>query len=178
VSLIKEQAGHYHVFLQFVLQAGQSTLASESDRVSLNSRQTAGTAKACYVCYKPTTTVLATLNTVDFLYTCDAHLTDRGFASKVVDESTPKKDAVSPDEIAKLKKEWEDQQKKKAEKEKAAKEKEKEKKDEKDKDKDETKPSSSKTSPSDTPSIPGSLSSSPPPASHERYTLHRDFFAS
>lgn len=36
----------------------------------------AGTERPCYVCRMPTTTVLATLNTEDFLYACPKHLTD------------------------------------------------------------------------------------------------------
>ena len=67
--------------------------------------QTAGTPRACYVCYKPTTTVLATVNTVDFVYCCDGHLTDPGFATKVNESSDgagagAKKVGLSPEEIA------------------------------------------------------------------------------
>ncbi|RSH87869.1 uncharacterized protein EHS24_000387 [Apiotrichum porosum] len=35
-----------------------------------------GTARPCYVCRRPTQTVLATLKSEDFVYTCDSHLSD------------------------------------------------------------------------------------------------------
>ena len=66
--------------------------------------------------------MLATINTVDFLYTCDTHLSDPGFASQVgttndgVGAGGAKKMGLSSEEIAKVKAEWEDRQKKKAEK--------------------------------------------------------------
>jgi len=125
--------------------------------------------------------VLATLNTVDFLYACDTHLTDPGFASQVgesndgVGAGGAKKLGLSPEELAKVKEEWEERQKKKEEKEKEkAKEKDKEKEDDKEGDKDKkTKEKSSSTSPK------SSVSPSPTPTAtpkHERYTLHRDMF--
>ncbi|KAF9057440.1 VPS4-associated protein 1 [Panaeolus papilionaceus] len=135
-------------------------------------KRTAGTPKACYVCYKPTTTVLATINTVDFLYTCPTHLVDPGFASLVSEpKATP---AISAEEIAKVKAEWEEKQKKKAEKEKE-KEKEKDEKDNsKDKDSDGEKKVASSSRTSASPALPSSAPATP---SHERYALHRDFFA-
>ncbi|KAJ3511522.1 hypothetical protein NLJ89_g4047 [Agrocybe chaxingu] len=134
-----------------------------------------GTAKACYVCRKPTTTVLATINAVDFLYACSTHLTDYGFATLVKDEAKVTSPAVTAEEIAKVKAEWEERQKKKlqAEKEKIKdNDKEAAKKDDTNK-KEETK----------SPKPPASLSTSPgtqatPTATHERYILHRDFFSS
>ncbi|XP_006459976.1 hypothetical protein AGABI2DRAFT_202508 [Agaricus bisporus var. bisporus H97] len=142
-------------------------------------KRTAGTAKACFVCYRPSTTVLATINTVDFIYVCPSHLSDLNFASQVKEET---KSQVTTEEIAKVKAEWEEKQKRKKEKEKEAAKAEKEKKTEekkgegqesKDKadDKKEDKPDSRTT----TPSRP-SPSTAPAPA-HERYILHRDFFA-
>lgn len=137
------------------------------------------------MCYKPTTTVLATINTVDFLYTCPGHLEDRGFASKLggVDGvGGGRKMGLSDEEIAKVKEEWEQKQKAKVEKEKEKAKKEKEKKegdegDSKDKDKDKDKETGKDESKS--PKIPGSLSTSTPPTpAHERYALHRDYFAS
>jgi len=149
--------------------------------------KTTATPKACFVCYKPTNTVLATINTVDFLYTCPVHLTDRNFASPLGESSDslggggPRKMGLTDEEIAKVKEEWEERQKKKEEKEKAkkkeegegkgkGKEKEKEKVDDNEKEKEmET-------------TTPGSFSSNaatPPPTTpaHQRFTLHRDFFA-
>ncbi|KAG6907839.1 hypothetical protein DXG01_007221 [Tephrocybe rancida] len=140
-------------------------------------KRTTATAKACYVCYKPTTTVLATINTTDFLYTCPGHLSDHGFASTLGGEDGAdgaRKVVLSDEEIAKVKEEWEEKQKRKKEKEKEDKEK-KEKDGEKDKgkDKEDTKKDGSKSPP-----MSGSLTAKTPPAPvHERYALHRDFFA-
>ncbi|KAG5726396.1 hypothetical protein E4T56_gene3919, partial [Termitomyces sp. T112] len=67
-------------------------------------KRTTATAKGCYVCYKPTTTVLATVGATDFVYTCPVHLTDRGFASVL---------GLMEEEIGKIKEEWEEKQKKK-----------------------------------------------------------------
>lgn len=81
--------------------------------------QTAAAAKACFVCYKPTATVLATIDTADFFYTCPIHLTDRGFATRAPEpepEPGPKKPSVSPEEIAKVKQEWEKKQRQKKDK--------------------------------------------------------------
>ncbi len=140
--------------------------------------QTAGTAKACYICHKPTTTVLATINTFDFLYTCPTHLFDSGFANIVPAE--PSSSTISAEEIDKVKAEWEEQQKKKLEKEKAEKEKAN------DKDDDSKNQSTGKnekaTHSSKSPQTPGSLGTSPSPSpslpKHDRYTLHRELFAS
>ena len=125
--------------------------------------QIAGTAKACFVCYKPTTTVLATINIVDFLYTCPGHLSDSGFATLVKDEEKSVAVSVSAEEIAKVKLKWEEKQKK---------EKDSDAKDNKieiDNDKDRSKQETSLKPTSTTPSTP---------VTHERYILHRNFFAS
>ncbi|KAI0676991.1 VPS4-associated protein 1 [Trametes maxima] len=145
-------------------------------------KRAVGTAKACYVCHKPTTTVLATINTVDFLYTCDTHLADPGFASQVGTSSDGvgaggAKMGLSTEEIAKVKAEWEERQKKKAEK---AKEKEKDKEKEKEKDKDDKEKSVDKESEKKVPgslSPPSSSTPAPPTPTHQRYTLHRDIFS-
>ncbi|KAJ3520309.1 hypothetical protein NM688_g9181 [Phlebia brevispora] len=152
-------------------------------------KRAVGTPRACYVCYKPTTTVLATINTVDFVYVCDTHLTDPGFATEVKDTNAdaaggPKKAELSPEEIAKVKEEWEERQKRKQEK---AKEKEKEEKEkEKDKDgkekddkdsKEASKEKESKKSASKSPPPTSPPSSTPATPSHPKYTLHRDIFS-
>ena len=62
--------------------------------------QATATPRACYVCSKPTTTCLATTNALDFLYACEAHLSDTGFVTELVDP-------VSKEEIARVKAEWE-----------------------------------------------------------------------
>ncbi|EDR14189.1 uncharacterized protein LACBIDRAFT_305764 [Laccaria bicolor S238N-H82] len=123
-------------------------------------KRTAGTAKACYVCSRPTTIVLATINTTDFVYTCPGHLSDQGFASLVRDSLSPST-TLTPEEIKKVKEEWEEKQKKKAEKEK---QKEKEEKDKTDDD-------------TTKPVAPSRLGPAPSTPTHERYVLHRDFFA-
>ena len=53
------------------------------------------------MCMRPTTTVLATIKSEDFLYTCDGHLEDVNFASKI---------KVTVEEIAEVKREWEERQ--------------------------------------------------------------------
>lgn len=117
--------------------------------------------------------MLATIDTTDFLYTCPTHLTDRAFATPIGEAGDgaqgARKLGLSPEEIAKVKQEWEEVQKKKTEKDKA-KGGEDKKSDEKgdvangSKDK-------AKAEPTPTASV------SPAP-SHERYTLHRDYFTS
>ncbi|KAG6826793.1 hypothetical protein H0H92_014376 [Tricholoma furcatifolium] len=127
-------------------------------------RRATATDKACYVCYKPTTTVLATIDTTDFLYTCPGHLADRGFATQLGGEDEGgRKMGLTEEEIAKVKEEWEEKQRRKKEKEEdkekeEEKDKEKEEKEAKDKDKTSTEPVVKKPT-------------------HERYALHRDFFA-
>jgi len=133
-----------------------------------------GTAKACSVCFKPTTTVLATINTVDFVYTCPGHLIDPGFATLVKDEEKSASSDVSPEEIAKVKAEWEKNQKAKKERERDKEKEDNKEKDQKgkeigDKTRDTDKEKNSSTS------ATASGRSTP---SHERYILHRHFFAS
>lgn len=136
------------------------------------------------MCFRPTTTVLATLNTTDFLYTCDAHLTDQGFASPIeppppaVSTSTKK---VSDEEIRRIKEEWEERQK--------AREKQRQ---EKDKamagDKDTSKDGGDKDARKESGTNTSTVKASPPPpspipvpqastAKHQRYTLHRDVWS-
>ncbi|OCL01774.1 DUF1742-domain-containing protein [Glonium stellatum] len=91
-----------------------------------------GSAKACWICYKPSTSVLITPDNKDFFYICVGHLKDRGFCQADADEvaaATAKKRQEDLDrEIEKVKQEYEEKQKRK---------KEKRKQKEKDKDKDE-----------------------------------------
>lgn len=131
-------------------------------------KRTTATAKACYICYKPTTAVLATIDTSDFLYTCATHLSDHGFATRVLEPESEHKIGISIEEIAKLREEWEEKQrrkKEKAEKDKTVDEGEKKENDGK----------SEKSS-----KVPGSLPTSgslSPRPTHEKYILHRDIFA-
>ncbi|KAF2833699.1 DUF1742-domain-containing protein [Ophiobolus disseminans] len=86
--------------------------------------------KACWICYKPTTSVLITPNNKDFFYICAGHLVDKGFCQPDPDEAAAavakkKKDELDA-EIEKVKKEYDEKQKLKREKRKG-KEKEKDK---------------------------------------------------
>ena len=138
--------------------------------------QAVATAKPCFVCYKPTTIVLATINTVDFLYTCPVHLTDPGFATALGESNDgtaggPRKMGLSAEEIAKVKEEWEERQKKRLEKEKA-----KQKEEDSKKDKSDDKKADKETTTEPKAEAPASAPTTPTP-SHQRFTLHRDFFA-
>ncbi|KAF9008783.1 VPS4-associated protein 1 [Cyathus striatus] len=134
-------------------------------------KRAVGTPKACYVCYRPTTTVLATVNTVDFVYTCDGHLADSGFATCLSDgDAGGRSTVVTAEEIAKVKAEWEEKQKKKQEK---AEEKEKEKeKDEKGGDKKDGKGKEDDKNKKDS-KVAAPLARA---VGHEKYALHRDYF--
>ena len=122
--------------------------------------------------------MLATINTVDFLYTCPGHLADREFATSLGANETQSV-GVTEEEIAKVKEEWEEKQQKKLEKERKekAKEKEKEKETEKNQE-DETKRGVKdlEREASKSLNVPSSLPT--PTPIHERYALHRDYFAS
>ncbi|KAL2393188.1 hypothetical protein ABEF93_000814 [Exophiala dermatitidis] len=72
--------------------------------------------KACYVCHKPSTKVLITPDNKDFFYTCVSHLSDKGFASPIIDqeaEAAKKKKEQMDREIEKIKQEYEEKQRKK-----------------------------------------------------------------
>ncbi|KAF2269293.1 DUF1742-domain-containing protein [Lojkania enalia] len=92
-----------------------------------------GSAKACWICYKPSTSVLITPDNKDFFYICVGHLKDSGFCQPDADEvaaATARKKKEELDrEIEKIKKEYEEKSARKREKR-------KEKEKEKDKDKD------------------------------------------
>ncbi|KAF9647044.1 DUF1742-domain-containing protein [Thelephora ganbajun] len=138
-------------------------------------KRIAGTPRPCFVCYRPTPIVLATAQTVDFLYTCESHLKDPGFASRIADDPPPKP-ALSVEEIAQVKTDWEERRKRKTEKAKE-KEGEKGKGDDKDGGKpkdDSSKDKTTKTPPKVTPPAPAPTPQQP---SHEKYALHRDVFA-
>ncbi|KAF2692246.1 DUF1742-domain-containing protein [Lentithecium fluviatile CBS 122367] len=82
-----------------------------------------GSGKACWICYKPTTSVLITPDSKDFFYTCVGHLSDRGFCQPDADEAAAaaarKKKEELDREIEKVKKEFEEKQRLKREKRKA-----------------------------------------------------------
>ncbi|KAI2850863.1 hypothetical protein CBS63078_3895 [Aspergillus niger] len=95
-------------------------------------------AKACYICYKPSSSVLITPDNRDYFYVCPSHLQDRHFCSPIVDTeavAAKAKDEAMAREIEKVKKEYEEKQQRKKNKD-AEKEKEKKDDDNKDKEKD------------------------------------------
>ncbi|KAN0097285.1 VPS4-associated protein 1, partial [Tylopilus felleus] len=156
-------------------------------------KRTAATAKACYICYKPTVTVLATIDTADFFYICPIHLMDRGFATRAPEpepEPEHKKPSVSPEEIAKVKQEWEEKQRQKTQKKEEGqgdgdgkKGTEGAQKDAEGKDADAGAKADSKqeekpaTNAAVAPSVSPSEEPTPSKPTHERYVLHRDIFA-
>ncbi|KAK4063778.1 hypothetical protein Trihar35433_8486 [Trichoderma harzianum] len=93
-------------------------------------------AKACDICYKPSSSVLITPDKKDFFYICPLHLKDRYFCTPKIDEEAikAKREKDLAEEKDKLMKEYQEKQRKKKEKEK-----EKEKEKDKDKDKDDSK---------------------------------------
>ncbi|ORY23701.1 VPS4-associated protein 1 [Naematelia encephala] len=120
-----------------------------------------GTARSCYVCRRPTQTVLATLKTEDFLYTCDGHLSDPGFASPIV--STPAVPSPSAEDIKKVVSEYQARTATKSSDLKSKTE---------DKDKDKDKDTASPTPKSPTP-FPTATPSAP---THRKFALHRQIF--
>ncbi|KAJ5193951.1 Protein of unknown function DUF1742 [Penicillium cf. griseofulvum] len=96
-------------------------------------------AKACLICYKPSTSVMITPDNKDFFYVCPAHLQDKHFCSPIIDTEGQAKrleEEKMAKEIEKVKKEYEEKQRRKKEREKAS---SKDNKEEKDKGKDEPK---------------------------------------
>lgn len=92
-------------------------------------------AKACWICYKPSSTVLITPDQDDWFHICSGHLTDRKFAiPKDAEDLEEKKRKEELDkEIESVKKEFEEKMRKKLAR---RKQKEYEKEDPKDKKKD------------------------------------------
>ena len=72
-------------------------------------------AKACWICYKPSTTVLITPDQDDWFHVCPGHLTDRKFAMpKDAEDLAEKKRKEELDkEIETVKKEFEEKMRKK-----------------------------------------------------------------
>ncbi|KAF2653388.1 DUF1742-domain-containing protein [Lophiostoma macrostomum CBS 122681] len=77
-------------------------------------------AKACWICYKPSTSVMITPDSKDFFYICVGHLSDRGFCLPDAEEAAAaearKKKEEMDREIEKVKKEYEEKQTLKREK--------------------------------------------------------------
>lgn len=127
-------------------------------------RRQAGTPRSCYVCRSFTTTVLSTIKTDDFIFVCDKHLTDPGFATEVPDK-TPS--GPSAAEISKVIEEYKAKEAAKAAKEPG--------KDDKDKDKDAAEKKNTPSAPS-TPNLP-SVPAGSGTKKHKMYELHRSVFA-
>ncbi|KAI1769715.1 DUF1742-domain-containing protein [Hypoxylon sp. FL1150] len=107
-----------------------------------NHRKVADTsAKACEICYKPSTSVLVTPENKDFFYVCPGHLKDRGFCSPIIDHEAiaAKKKKEMDEEVERLKKEYEEKQRKKQEKDTKKNEDSEKSKDKEDKDSKDTK---------------------------------------
>ncbi|KAH7040182.1 VPS4-associated protein 1 [Microdochium trichocladiopsis] len=107
-------------------------------------RKVADTAsRGCEICYKPTTSVLATPGKQDFFYTCVTHLKDKSLCSPIVDQEAlaAKKKKEMDEELEKVKKEYEEKQRLKKEREEA-----KDKKKDGDKEKDKADDEKSKSS--------------------------------
>lgn len=79
-------------------------------------------ARACMICFKPSSSVLVTPDSKDFFYICPSHLKDRNFAvpteeeQKAADERKKKEEIDR--EIEKIKAEYEEKLKKKKDKKK------------------------------------------------------------
>lgn len=73
--------------------------------------------KPCSVCYRPTDTVLMSKDSQDWFYCCSQHLKDPGLAIPIVDQAA-EQERLKKIEIAKVKAEYEEKQRRKAELEK------------------------------------------------------------
>ncbi|WVQ98435.1 hypothetical protein IAU59_005558 [Kwoniella sp. CBS 9459] len=156
-------------------------MASSAQLQNVYYERKTGTPRPCFICNRPTQTVLATLKTEDFLYTCDGHLTDP--ASPIAPPITSA--GPSADDIKKVISDYHTREARKAEK---GKDKDKDKNETdtgKDKDKDEKEeaksddkaaPSSSVPSTPSTPTTSVPVSSTPPAPTHKKFALHRHIF--
>ncbi|CAE6522947.1 unnamed protein product [Rhizoctonia solani] len=132
-------------------------------------KRAVATPRTCYICSKPTTTVLSTQPVVDFIYTCDTHLSDTGFVTLQAPSASPTPSA-SAEEIARIKSEWEAKQKKKQEQAGNDKKDGEDKKDDEKKDGDKDKVVSLK------PASPAPVASGSTTPKHDKYALHRQFY--
>lgn len=120
------------------------------------------------MCNRETRTVL--WNPQDWLYTCDTHLTDPGFATLIVDPSPvapPPNPALNEEELKKIKEEWEERQKKRKDAAVAA-----------NKDGETKKADMRAVITTENKKPPAQLFTSPnAEPTHQKYTLHRQVFA-
>ncbi|OCF44735.1 hypothetical protein I317_01425 [Kwoniella heveanensis CBS 569] len=131
-----------------------------------------GTPRPCYICNRPTQTVLSTLKTEDFLYTCDGHLTD---PASPIAPSAAATTGPTADDIKKVISDYHSREARKANKDKD-KDQSKDGDGEKDRDKDGAKKNlgSPSTSTPSTPTVP--VASTPPVPTHKKFALHRHIF--
>ncbi|KAK8870066.1 hypothetical protein IAR55_000636 [Kwoniella newhampshirensis] len=130
-------------------------------------RKTA-TARPCYICNRPTQTVLATIKTEDFLYTCDNHLLDP--ASPIAPPPTVAS-SPTPDEIRKVVEDYKAREARKSKDQDKEKESDQDRKDEK-----EGQTKSSSAGGGSTNPTPVGATSPTPAAAHRNFTLHRSIF--
>ncbi|CAI7564686.1 unnamed protein product [Penicillium glandicola] len=144
-------------------------------------------AKACLICYKPSTSVMITPNNKDFFYVCPAHLQDKHFCSPIIDtegQAKRLKEEQMAKEIELVKKEYEEKQRRKTEREKES---SKDNNEEKDKSKEEPKDQAKDASESNAndekdrddkiASIQkGSATETKPDDSPRVFSLHKNFY--
>ena len=72
-------------------------------------------ARSCFICYRPTTAVMVNeMPNADFFYACPTHLSDPGFATlDSASQLALAEQAKKIEEVAELKKQWEEVQAKK-----------------------------------------------------------------
>ncbi|KAK4683779.1 hypothetical protein P7C73_g6447, partial [Tremellales sp. Uapishka_1] len=124
-----------------------------------------GSARPCYICRRPTQTVLSTLKTEDFVYTCDGHLTDPGFATLIPIPVPAQSPGPSSEDIRKVVSDYE------ARKTKATADGNKNKDEKSDKEKE--KPA--KPAPIPVP-VASPVPALAPTPSHRKFALHRSIF--
>jgi len=77
-------------------------------------------AKGCFICYKPTSSVMITPDNKDYFYICPAHLKDKNFAVPTDDEAKAMEERKKKEDLDKeielIKKEYEEKLKRKKEK--------------------------------------------------------------
>ncbi|KAK1924588.1 VPS4-associated protein 1 [Papiliotrema laurentii] len=127
------------------------------------------TPRPCYICKRPTPTVLSTIKTEDFLYTCDSHLLDPGFATLI----PPTQTGPSAEDIQKVIADYHVREARKAE---AAKGKNDEGKEEKNDAKDTKDPKKASDKGDTNPASPSAAPTSPALATHRKFALHRQIF--
>ncbi|KAK6347655.1 hypothetical protein TWF718_005494 [Orbilia javanica] len=94
-------------------------MALPFQNVYIHRKVAEASSKPCMICFRPSTSVLITSCQKDFFYICPSHLSDRGFATAIVDEAAEaekRKKEEMDKELEKLKQEFEEKQKRKEEK--------------------------------------------------------------